>query len=295
MTIELPDHIKLNVEPVSWTHIDHAENRAYERDMAAGTWTEVEPVWSLNRDKPRILAVTPMHPRYGIKPQTWASIRAALDAYEGPIDWVISRNDNPYMNPYENVTHQHNKARQIVLTGEYDAMLSVEADMIIPPDTINKLIQADADIAYGLYVWRHDKARWSAYKDLNLWGGHSVSFDITGADAREAWGKTIDVAGLGMGCTLIRSSALALMPFRLHDGSHTWIEEEYAADFARMGIDPYQERKGMVCDDYLLALDAQHYGMTQRANLALVCGHIKGDVVLWPDPDADEFVRKEAA
>ena len=51
----------------------------------------------------------------------------------------------------------------------------------------------------------------------------------------------------------------------------------------------------MVCDDWLLAMDAQHYGFSQRANLGVVCGHIDGDKVIWPDPDADNFYRVEPA
>ena len=238
----------------------------------------------------KILCYVPMHPEYGIRPQTLASVMA-LD-HDDVLDRVFSSGDNPHAEPFENVTHQHNKARQIVLDNDYDALLSIEAD--IPPDTISLLIDANADIAYGLYVWRHKFRRWSTYKTLSLWGGESVSHNHNGQDAKAAWGKVIDVAGMGMGCTLISREVLHDLEFRLHDGEHSWIVDEYAGDFRTMGIDPYREHKQMVCDDWLFAMDAAHYGFTQRANMSLVCGHIDNDSILWPDPEAKKFYRTES-
>jgi len=48
-----------------------------------------------------------------------------------------------------------------------------------------------------------------------------------------------------------------------------------------------------VCDDWLLAMDAQHYQFSQKANLNIVCGHILGDEVIWPDPNVKELYRVE--
>jgi hypothetical protein len=259
-------------EKVSWVEIDDAEVNGTSSKM-------------------KILVVTPLHPAYGIRHRAKESIQLAIDSYDGPVDWIISKGDNPYLNPFENVTHQHNKARRMALAGGYDALLSLEADMIVPPDTIARLIEANSDIAYGLYISRHKPYRWLAFKELTLWGGTSVSLDPTGEEARLAWGKIIDVVGAGMGCTLIRSNVLEALPFRLHDGKHSWIQEEYAEDFRRMGIDPYREHRGMVCDDYLLALDAQHYGITQRANLNVVCGHIAEEGTYWPDLTMKKLYR----
>ncbi len=242
----------------------------------------------------KILAFTPEHPDYGIRPQARTSIQAAIAAYGGPIDWLISKSDDPKDTPFENVTYHHNKARDIFLAGEYDALLSIEADMILPPTTVEELLKTGADIAYGLYVWRHRPTRWSAYKSLDLWGGESVSYNHNGQDARAAWGKIIDVAGLGMGCTLIKRHVLEKIGFRLHDGTHSWIVDDYAEQYKKLGFDPYEERRDMVCDDYLLAMDAQHYGFSQKAHCGIVCGHIsQREGVLWPDPTEKELYRIE--
>ncbi len=171
----------------------------------------------------RILCYVPLHPDYGIKPQSLASVMALQ--HDDALDRHFSQGDNPFGATFENVTLQHNKARQMVLAGDYDALLSIEADMIVPPDTIGRLIDCNADISYGLYVWRHKLKRWSAYTTLGLWGGESISLNHDGSNARAAWGKVIDVAGLGMGCTLISREALERLEFRLYDGRHSWIVE----------------------------------------------------------------------
>lgn len=240
--------------------------------------------------KMRILAITPAHPGYGIRPQTWAGIQAAIDTYKGPIDWVISSGDNPLAQPYQNVMRHHNKARRMALDGNYDALLSIEADMIIPPDAIEKLLAADADIAYGLYVWRHNLSLWNAYIRLNMFKGMSLS--KLPDKARESWGQIIDVAGLGMGCTLIKRRVLEHLPFRLYDGRKDWITEQYGDEMERLGIDPFKPREAIFCDDWLLAVEARRLGYSQRANLDLICGHIANDGILWPDIDSAKLYRK---
>jgi len=244
-------------------------------------------------DKMRILAVTPAHPAYTIKPQTWQSIQAAFAAHDGPVDWIFTTGDNPHKVGYENVTHHHNKARAIALAGGYDAILSIEADMIIPPDTINRLIACDSDIAYGLYVFRHKLHRWSAYTELGLFGGWSVSVDRD--LSREKWGQVMDVAGVGMGCTLIRRPVFEKLEFRLYDGRDDWIQEEHAERMRKHlpAIDPKRPRTSMLCDDWMLAMEAQHYGFSQRCDLGLVCGHVDDTGVLWPDIDKPEMFRVE--
>lgn len=303
------DRIELkDADPESITVVGPA-GWARRRDLRNGDtdWHNVDSAWGPDEvGTLRILAITPAHPAYGIRPQTLEGIHAAMRAYDGPVDWVLTDGDNERPYAYQNIVRHHNKARRMMLEGGYDAMLSIEADMIVPEDAIERLIAVDADIAYGLYVWRHaregkreDKVhkwhRWSAYKELTLWGGTSISLDWTGEDARAAWGGVVDVAGIGMGCTLIRRRVLERLRFRLYEGEPgDWLIEEYMPDFEAMGLDPYESHPAMMCDDFLFALDAAHHGFTQRCDLGLVCGHIHDGEVLWPDPGAPGFYRSES-
>jgi hypothetical protein len=303
----LPEHIMAHIanmsdRPDSLTVV--YEDVSIRKNLKTdSSWGKVDDPWGVEegalfgpgsvKRAMRVLVFTPAHPKYGIMPQTTESVQKAMQEYDGVAEWFISYNDNPYAEPYENVTHQHNKAREIMLDLGYDALFSVEADMIIPPDTIQSLIDVDADIAYGLYVWRHKIRRWNAYKTLTLWGGESFSYNHDGSDAREAWGKVMDVVGLGMGCTLIRRNVMEKLHFRVHDGKPGWIADEYKEQFEELGVNPYRARTNMVCDDWLLAMDAQHYNFKQRCNLNVICGHIDGDTVIWPDVEETKFYRIE--
>ena len=75
---------------------------------------------------------------------------------------------------------------------------------------------------------------------------------------REAmWGKVVDTAGVGLGCTLIRRDVLEAIPFRVKD---EWI-----------------------ANDWYFAIDAREKGFIQRHDCSVVCGHIDGYRTLWPD------------
>lgn len=209
----------------------------------------------------RILAFTPTNPNEPyIWPRTVTSTHRAIKAFQGgPVDWVIGYHDNPYPDGYDNITHNYNRAVRMALDGGYDALLTIECDMVIPVDAIDGLMACDSDIAYSLYVWRHGMRNWSAYTEVAEMYGRTLSDEPDAA--RAAWGTIIDVAGVGLGCTLIRRDALRHLNLR---------HSQYAA-----------------CDWYL-AVDAQAAGLTQRANLAIVCGHCTykpWPQIIWPSLD----------
>lgn len=177
---------------------------------------------------------------------------------------------------YERVVNQYREGRRILLAGPWDAMLTVEDDMIVPSDTIGKLLATEADIAYGLYVWRADRRHvWNAYPEVT----EKRATPFTTEQAKAAWGRVIDVAGIGNGCTLIRRRVLE------------------AIDFSK---------RGAGCADWYLSVDAQALGFTQRCDLSVVCGHMTAtndaDMefpmtvgkagpprIFWPDPDNENL------
>jgi hypothetical protein len=158
--------------------------------------------------------------------------------------------------------HKHNQARKLVLNGGYDAMLHIDADMVVPADAVDRLIALDADVAYGLYVSRHTPSRWLCFTDIATATVLSDDKDR----ARQVWGKTIVSIGAGMGCTLIHRHVLERIEFRTD---------------------------GMMGADWNFAQDCAAYGFSQAHDLGCVCGHINGDKVLWPDVDAPELYRAE--
>lgn len=218
----------------------------------------------------RILAATPLYHEY--RPSL-----SSILAIDTPcaVDYLMLANDDPHTDGtlagnYRNITQKYNHARDIFLCGDYDAMVCLEDDIIVPPDALTRLLAVDADIVYGLVCWRHGKPVWSARVAEE---GQPLGRVLSERpdQARASWGQVIDVVGVGMACALIRRPVLERLAFRL---------EEDAA----------------VCCDWWLAVDAAQEGFRQRADLGLICGHITNEPttrVLWPDAREERLWRVE--
>jgi len=174
--------------------------------------------------------------------------------------------DNPKLSHPDNLTIKHNKMRDDVLAGGYDALLTIEADMIVPPDALVKLAAVDADIACGLYVSRSSRI-WLCIPTIDGYKGVALNADRDAAKA--AWGKVLPSEGAGFGCTLIRRNVLEAITFR-------------------------DDKRRKFADDWQFALDAKEKGFRMAHDLSVVCGHIIHEGgVLWPDPDAPDMHRIE--
>ncbi len=182
----------------------------------------------------------------------------------------------PWENRFQAITRKYQELQRIFLAGPWDALLTVEQDMYIPLDALQRLSQLlrdGADVAYGLYVWRYtDEHRWSAHPRLDLADGAFRYWSLTheAAEARRLWGGVVRVAGLGLGCTMIARHTLARVGFR-----QATLES---------------------CCDAALALDCQQEGLIQVCDTGVVCGHRLDDGrIIWPDPATDTLYRIEEA
>lgn len=205
-------------------------------------------------------------PTYRLEPETVDSIMR-LDPAGHELDIMFTRHNGHKLGSV-NIMHNYHKGRQVVLDGGYDAMLTVESDMIVPADALAKLAAVDADIACGLYVHRHTPAGAPACWSALSWDENTTEpeFWLNWENYRafDAWGKVIRVSGGGLGCTLIRRHVLERIDFRLV----VW--------------------KGrLICDaDNWIHHDAIKLGYTIKCDMTAICGHKRPDgVVLWPTPD----------
>jgi hypothetical protein len=215
----------------------------------------------------KILVYTPRLRLYGRAVQ---AAFAMLHAAPCPVVWMQSEHDNPHptegYDGNQNLVHLYSQARTVALQGDYTHLLTLEDDMVPPVDAIARLAACDAPVAYSLYCWRRAPYHWSAYRTLHETDGASISDNNPWQAAEQAHRDTvIDVAGVGLGCTLIRRDALERVPFRCAYG---------------VG--------GSV--DWYFALDCQAANVRQVAHLGVRCGHITPVPslrILWPNPDAD--------
>lgn len=211
----------------------------------------------------KILVYCPLSPQPPIiHPKALASILAIH--WMEPLDIVLGRADS-YKWPdrplaYADITRKYNQAREMMLRGGYDALLTVESDMIIPPLALERLSRVEADIVYALYVSRHGARPWLAFSRITGNGKYTgASFSKSPELCKAAWGSVVDSAGLGLGCTLIHRRVLEQIEFRCPDGQ--------------------------VANDWHFALDATAAGFRQVHDCGTVCGHIDDDIAYYPTED----------
>lgn len=183
-------------------------------------------------------------------------------SYTGSIDHAFTRH-NPEAIPGLNIIAAYQRLAAQFLAGPYSDLFIVENDILPPPDALDKLLAAGGDINYGCYTFRRGTPVVNVMR--------TQTTDPMTGDSR-AWrkaftaGAVVECTGLGFGCTLIKRHVLEQIPLRSAGG----------------GGDA----------DTCLALDAAKAGMTQRADLSVVCGHIKPDgETLWPTGEKP-FYRK---
>lgn len=192
-----------------------------------------------------VLVFTPSGPR--LEPETVQAILALK--HPAPVSRLFQA-DNPYRDDdggRRNILHQYQQGRAAFLAGGYDAMLVIEADIIPPPDALNRLLALEADLAYGVYRFRHTDR-------INLVERDEPERYLELAALHDG---PVEVGGSGLGCTLIRRHVLELIGFRWGGG------RAYA--------------------DHYFTTDAREAGFSMRADTRVVCGHKdeRGNV-LWP-------------
>jgi hypothetical protein len=233
---------------------------------------------------PSILIVTPVHTK--INEHTLRCIYE-LDIPDGytvdyfqPWQGYTTKDDKGNYDPRgrNNLTDKQNKARDIAVLMGYDYMLFVEEDMIIPPNTIQLLLDCNSGVAYGMYVFRYHPyitSCWLGIDEANIAGISISNFpDVYKAN----FDSIIDCDGVGFGCTLIHKDVFSWLPFRVGWQDHT-----------STGEIPHS--------DMFFSVDCIKHGVQQRCNLSCKCGHITQvnadgkPVASIMYPDKDNVVR----
>lgn len=206
----------------------------------------------------KILVFCPTYRRSGGTLAIYPDSRESLEALDhGEHDVTVELSVSPSEDKENNVVQQYKRAEALTKQGGYDAVLLFEHDMIVPPDALLKLADVDADVVYGVYLFRHGKPVLNAFRETSGAGlDQSLQyFPDELAKAREA--QVWPVSGLGFGCTFIRSRVFSRVSMRMPDNGH-YPDGPFAADAKRMGF-------------------------RQVAHFGVVCGHIRPDgYVLWP-------------
>lgn len=205
-------------------------------------------------------------PVYRLADETVAAVMAL--EWDGPLTFVLQR-DNPHTAETEHATgvmnhlHQYQRGREMFLRGDYDALLTIEDDMIPPPDTLKRLAALDVDLAFGTYMFRHGVKvanvlrRYYPWPQLARNPGESIS--LAGLWEESQQKGVIECSGSGFGCTLIKRHVIADNPFEAHEEDDCYFDWPWTA--------------GCYRENYMM-----------KADCLLHVGHIDRETgaVLWP-------------
>lgn len=202
-------------------------------------------------------------PVYRLEPETVSSIFAL--EWDGPITYHFQR-DNPHTYPTERETgvrnhlHQYERGRDMFLRGDYDAMLIIESDIIPPPDTLKRLAAIDADLAYGVYVFRQSPVVniMERYSDGAFNVGESLTMRGLWDDAKKK--GVVNCSGSGFGCLLVKRYVLEDTEFRVSQLPTAKVH----------------------CDSWFTQ-DVYDAGYDMKADCNVLCGHKdENGVIVWP-------------
>lgn len=188
-----------------------------------------------------------------------------------PHMYIEYQHNQPFTDGYDNVTMNYELARQHFLKTDCNAFLAIEDDIIVPDNAIGDLTETDSDVAYGVYCLRQKPShRWNTFYTVE--DGEGMSWTEKDAWSCMRWVNqkdVVDVAGVGLGITLIKRNVLENIVF---------------------------ERRGNACNDWYFSIDCQKHGFSQKAHFGVLCGHVMttgAHRILHPDITQPHLHRSE--
>jgi cellulose synthase/poly-beta-1,6-N-acetylglucosamine synthase-like glycosyltransferase len=137
-------------------------------------------------------------------------------------------------------------AAKELLSGDYDALLFIDSDMVVPVDLLTRLVKHKKDIVSAIAF-----KRFPPYEPC--------IFNVCGRDRTEFWldypeGLT-EIEGVGMACTLIKREVFEKVPA------------------------PWFFPEPKIGEDLAFCVRAKEQGFKIYCDTTLVCGHCTTDVV----------------
>lgn len=133
----------------------------------------------------------------------------------------------------------------------YDYLFSVDSDIVMPPDTLEKMLSADKDIISGLYIQRiPNKQTLEVY--MATQGGGCTNIPYAYLENK----SLTQIAACGMGCVLIKGKI-----FR---------EMQYPHFYYKSALD----HRNTVSEDVYFCQKAREMGFEVWADPSILCDHV---------------------
>lgn len=108
-----------------------------------------------------------------------------------------------------NIAQIRNLIAHFTIVNDYDYLLAVDSDMVLPGDTLVKLLNVDADVVTGVYRQRNIEYNIPEIYIHNNNGGVE-NIDIMKLNDSS---DVIDIAACGFGCVLINKNILTTIGY----------------------------------------------------------------------------------
>ncbi|MAG47692.1 hypothetical protein CL617_03725 [archaeon] len=142
------------------------------------------------------------------------------------------------------VIEAHNKLREYMLSNNFDYLLVLDQDIIVPKDVLEKLLFRGKDAISGLYFGHHqlpngeNKVMPFAWAFMNKNQGHWG--DVRYLNDEETWNdKLIEIAFSGMGCVFLSKKVMEKIKFRYDEKIDSWDDRWLGFDLAKEGVKFY--------------------------------------------------------
>ena len=164
---------------------------------------------------------------------------------------------------------------QTAIDGNYDYVLMVDNDTVLPKDALKNLLDEPVDVCLGYYAHRgasnEYSGRQNVCKYLNEmgfpWWNYPFESEFTAKELhelRDRGEKKIRIHGGGMGCAFIKVDVFRNMEYPWYD----WVN--------------YEDRHGMLSEDLFFCEKCKMSQIPVYTDVRVGCGHIMRKVQ-WPE------------
>lgn len=182
--------------------------------------------------------------------------------------------DFRYVRGYDCATAR-NHIVQTAIDGNYDYVLMVDNDTVLPKDALKNLLDEPVDVCLGYYAHRgasnEYSGRQNVCKYLNEmgfpWWNYPFESEFTAKELhelRDRGEKKIRIHGGGMGCAFIKVDVFRNMEYPWYD----WVN--------------YEDRHGMLSEDLFFCEKCKMSQIPVYTDVRVGCGHIMRKVQ-WPE------------
>ena len=176
------------------------------------------------------------------------------------------------------VATARNRIAQKAISMNADYVLSVDNDVVLPPDALTLLLEGEEDVVLGYYAHRNADNRYNGrtcickLKDEHgkEYYNYPLESEYTAkelAALAESGTHRIEVHGGGMGCSLIRTDVFRRL-------SYPWY------DWVNYG----DNNRGMLSEDLYFCQLCHISGIPVKADTRVGCGHMFR-YIQWPTAD----------